>query len=233
MGGAWAGHQRLYSFGPRDRELDEATGSVVTPIYQTVTFGFKKADDVGKAVKGESGDFVLFAMGQPDQQGPGKEVAHLEEAEEAAFFSSGMAAISSAVLAHVQKGDHVTAIRRPVWRDLRLFHEDPPEVRGGDEPRGDRQLQGAEGRGEEQHQGRLYRDTHQPDHEGPRPRRDCDDAHGVGALLLVDDTFASPLGQKPLRSGEISSCTAPPSTWPGTRTSSPGRPLDGRSRPRR
>ena len=52
-------------------------------------------------------------------------------------------------------------------------------------------------------------------------------AHDKGALVVVDNTFATPYLQQPLPWAPTSSCTRPPSTWAVTRTWSAGSsPLD-------
>src|ERR1700740_363657 len=92
-------------------ELDEVTGSVLAPIYQTVTFGFKKSEAVGKAVRGETDDFVYTRWDNPTTRILEKKLADLEGAEACAFFSSGMAAISTAIMTEVKAGDHILATR--------------------------------------------------------------------------------------------------------------------------
>lgn len=77
-------------------KLDESTGSVVAPIYQTVTYGFRKAVDVDRAVRGVTDDFVYTRWDNPTTRILEKKLADLEGAEDCAFFSSGMAAISTA-----------------------------------------------------------------------------------------------------------------------------------------
>ena len=73
--------------------IDDTTGSVTTPIYQTSTFGFKDAKEVVRAVKGVSQSYVYSRWGNPTVARLESKLASLEGAQEAAFFSSGMAAL--------------------------------------------------------------------------------------------------------------------------------------------
>jgi len=91
--------------------FDAESGSVVTPIYQTTTFAFTEAEEARKAVAGESDKFAYTRWGNPTTARLEKKLASLEGAEDAAFFSSGMAAISTSVFAFLKAGDHAVAIR--------------------------------------------------------------------------------------------------------------------------
>ncbi len=180
---------------------DESTGSVTTPIYQTSTFGFKKARDISRAAAGETGKFVYSRWDNPTTSVLEEKLADLEGAEEAAFFSSGMAAISTAVLTCVKKGDHVVAIRDLYGETFRLIHEllpsfgvetslvDPTDLSSmSREIRGSTKL--------------VYVETPtNPTLKLVDLRRAASIAHKSGALLLVDNTFCSPLSQKPLDLG--------------------------------
>ena len=61
--------------------MDEKTGSVTTPIYQSSTFGFTRAEEVMKAVKGESSSFVYTRWDNPTVRRLERKLAELEGAE--------------------------------------------------------------------------------------------------------------------------------------------------------
>src|SRR2546426_9379239 len=102
--------------------MDEETGSVTTPIYQSTTFGFTRAEEVAKAVKGESSSFVYTRWDNPTVRRLERKLAELEGAEDSAFFSSGMAAISTSVLSFVREGSHVLAVRGLFRGNHKLIH---------------------------------------------------------------------------------------------------------------
>ncbi len=76
--------------------VDKETGSLVTPIYQSATFGFAKAKDVVKAVRGETRDYAHSRWSNTTVERLESKLALLEGGEDCSFFSSGMAAISTA-----------------------------------------------------------------------------------------------------------------------------------------
>src|SRR2546427_11472949 len=108
--------------------MDEETGSVTTPIYQSSTFGFTKAEEVMKAAKGEGSSFVYTRWDNPTVRRLEKKLAELEGAEDSAFFSSGMAAIPTSLLSFVREGSHVLAVRDLYGETYRLIHEVLPRL---------------------------------------------------------------------------------------------------------
>jgi methionine-gamma-lyase len=180
---------------------DELTGSVITPIYQTSTFRFKKAEAIGRAARGETGEFVYSRWDNPTTRVLEEKLADLEGAEDAAFFSSGMAAISTAVIANVKKGDHVLAIRDLYGETYRLMHELLPSF--GVETSLVETTDIASMAREVRSSTRIvYVETPtNPTLKLVDLRKAAKIAHGAGALLMVDNTFASPLSQKPLGLG--------------------------------
>src|SRR5947209_2413023 len=181
--------------------LDEETGSVTTPIYQSSTFGFTRAEEVAKAVRGESSSFVYTRWDNPTVRRLEMKLADLEGAEDCAFFSSGMAAISTSILSFVREGSHVLAVRDLYGESYKLIHEFLPGL--GVETTMVETTDAGEMRQN------LKKNTKVVYIESPtNPTMKLVDiaksarlAHGVGALLLIDSTFASPINQKSLSLG--------------------------------
>jgi len=86
--------------------VDEKTGAVSIPIYQSSTFAFKDAKHGADIFSGEQEGYVYTRIGNPTQSALEKEMAFLEGGEAALAFGSGMAAISSIVLSLCQAGDN-------------------------------------------------------------------------------------------------------------------------------
>ena len=184
-----------------EEPIDPSSGSVITPIYQTTTFGFTKADDVAEAVEGRSGKFVYTRWDNPTTATLERKLASLERAEEAAFFSSGMAAISTSVLAFLKKGDHAVATRDLYGETFKLFNETLPSfgVRTTLVETSDiGEMRKAVKRGTKL----VYCETPaNPTVKIVDIAASSKVAHSVGALLFVDGTFASPVNQKPIELG--------------------------------
>lgn len=90
-------------------------GAVKSPIFQTSTYCFNTAEE-GKAFfelayglrekeEGEEMGMIYSRLNHPNMDILEKRLALWDEAEAAAFFSSGMAAISTTVFTYVKPGD--------------------------------------------------------------------------------------------------------------------------------
>lgn len=180
---------------------DEETGSVVTPIYQTTTFAFSKAEEARKAVAGESGKFAYTRWGNPTTVRLEKKLASLEGAEDAAFFSSGMAAISTSVLAFLSAGDHAVAIRDVYGGTFELMSKILPRFGVKTTLVDPEDLQAMKDAVRPNTKIVLIETPTNPTLKVVDIAKTAGIAHGVGALLFVDNTFASPINQKPLELG--------------------------------
>ena len=178
-----------------------AHGAVVTPVYQTSTFLLDdETYDAIVAGRGREG-LIYSRYANPSQRVVQAKIAALEGAEDALVFSSGMAAISSAVAALTDAGDHVLASRDlyggtqtlfrdhlPRWGRSASFVDlrDPAAVTAAIRP--ETKL--------------LYAETLS------NPTLRVADLPALGALakrrglrFVVDSTFATPLGCHPLDHG--------------------------------
>jgi methionine-gamma-lyase len=82
-------------------------GAVSQPIYQTSTFRFKSAEDGAKLFQGEEYGFIYSRISNPTVEAMEDAVAILENGAKALGCSSGMAAVSTLFCAILQKGDHL------------------------------------------------------------------------------------------------------------------------------
>jgi methionine-gamma-lyase len=87
------------------------TGAVDTPIYQSTSFASTDSDEMAAVYGGEKPGYMYTRYGNPTLHALEEKLAALECGEAAQVFSSGMAAISSSILGYVRAGDHVVAAR--------------------------------------------------------------------------------------------------------------------------
>ena len=87
------------------------TGALDTPIYQSTTFASADSNEMAAVYGEEKPGYMYTRYGNPTIQALQEKLAALEAGEAALAFSTGMAAISSAILGYVQSGDHVVAAR--------------------------------------------------------------------------------------------------------------------------
>lgn len=86
---------------------DKDSGAVVPGIIPAVAYAFPDLETAAAIVAGDREGTYYGRYGNPTTLLLEKKVAKLEGAEEALGLSSGMAAISSALLAFLKKDDHV------------------------------------------------------------------------------------------------------------------------------
>jgi len=86
---------------------DEQFGSLETPLYQTSTFIFDDAKQGADRFAGEAEGYIYGRLGNPTVRQLEMRVAAMENMEDAAATATGMAAVSGALLANLQCGDHI------------------------------------------------------------------------------------------------------------------------------
>ena len=84
-----------------------ATPSLTTPIYETSTFVFNSVADVVKYQEGKINGYLYSRYENPTVVAVEQKVAALDGAEMSLAFSSGMAAISTALFTLLKSGDEI------------------------------------------------------------------------------------------------------------------------------
>ena len=97
------------------RECDPATGAILTPIHQTTTY-------VQEAV-GQDKGYTYSRSANPTVAALESALAALEEAPAAASFVTGMAAVTALALSYLGKGDHVICGEAVYGGTVRLFRQ--------------------------------------------------------------------------------------------------------------
>ena len=87
--------------------LKNLYGTLAMPIYQTSTFIFDSAEQGGRRFALEEAGYIYTRLGNPTTTVLEDKIAALEEGEAAVATSSGMGAISSTLWAVLKAGDHV------------------------------------------------------------------------------------------------------------------------------
>lgn len=189
---------------------DKYADSITTPIVQTSTFIFKDTKEIEAYTKQGKVRYEYGRYGNPTEKVAAQRLADLEGAEECLLFSSGMMAITAAILTFVQKGDHIV-ITDDVYKKtlefcnsyLKRFGVTCTVVPFGDYRALDRAIR---------------KSTRFVFSESPTnpylnimdlvKTREIADKHGV--LTFIDATFATPVNQRPLEFGidlVLHSCT--------------------------
>jgi methionine-gamma-lyase len=86
---------------------DRSFGAVAPPIYQTSTFAFRTPEEGAARFAGEAEGYIYTRMGNPTIAALEAAVAQLEGGSHALATSSGMAAVSTVFFGLLSAGDHV------------------------------------------------------------------------------------------------------------------------------
>jgi len=109
------------------RNLHAFKGPVATPIYQTSTYRFENSNDAIRYAKGDPKVLVYTRYHNPTTNGVEERIAFMENAESCALFSSGMAAISAAVMALCRSGDEIVSTPALYGGTYRFFRDTLPK----------------------------------------------------------------------------------------------------------
>lgn len=185
-------------------------GEVSVPIYQSSTFAFDDADQGAGRFAGTAPGYIYTRLGNPTVNALAGALAALENGTHAMATSTGMAAITTVFLSYLQQGTHVVSTDC-VYGPTRTVLE-TSFARFGSEAAFVDTAELAQVRAAMRGNTRiLYLET------PANPTMKLADIAGAaeiarahGALLVVDNTFASPCLQRPLDLGAdvvVHSCT--------------------------
>ena len=107
---------------------DKSTGAHNTPIYQTATFSFDKAEDMAAAIMNPMDSFFYSRTANPTTAALENKMASLEGAEAALVTSSGMAAVAISILISAKAGDHVIVTNDIFVISRQFFEEGCPAM---------------------------------------------------------------------------------------------------------
>jgi methionine-gamma-lyase len=97
--------------------------AVGTPISRTANFTFASTEEMKRWAEGKSPAYIYTRYGNPTLTIAEQKIAALEQAEAAVVTASGSAAISSALLAVLRAGDEMIASRQLYGGSYRLLRD--------------------------------------------------------------------------------------------------------------
>lgn len=181
--------------------VDGPTGSVTAPIVANAAFAHPDVDAWLAVATGRRSGHIYSRNSNPTTDRFEAKVAALEGAEVATSFTTGMAAISSTLLALTRAGSRVVSVRDAYGGTYLMLTEILPRF-------------GIEC---------VVVDTDDPDRLDAETAKGCDvlyletptnpalkvldigrhagAAHDVGGIVVVDNTFATPVNTRPLEHG--------------------------------
>jgi O-acetylhomoserine (thiol)-lyase len=88
---------------------DRETGATAVPLYQTVSYAFKSAQELADVFAGKAPGYIYTRIANPTTTALELRLSDLEEGIGCIATSSGMAAIASVVMGLVRAGDEIIA----------------------------------------------------------------------------------------------------------------------------
>ncbi|MGD8415251.1 MAG: cystathionine gamma-synthase family protein [Candidatus Latescibacterota bacterium] len=176
-------------------------GATQVPVVHSVAFGFKDLDEWMAVGTGKARGHIYSRNTNPTVEVFEEKMRLLEGAEAATSFASGMAAISNTLFALLEPGKRVVSIRDTYGGTSRIFLEFLPrfgvnvELVATDDHEA---IEAAIGKGCDL----LYLETPtNPTMKVLDIERLARAGHAAGAVVVVDNTFATPVNQHPLNLG--------------------------------
>lgn len=172
------------------------------PIYQSAAFSTADAAELGDVLTGAQPGYAYSRIDNPTTAALGAAVAELEEAEAGLSFASGMAAIHAALVSNVSAGQTVVATQAVYGTTRDLLVKVLSRLGVKTEFVDPTDLDAVDAALVRTRSPLLYVETvSNPTIVVSDIGALAEAAHRRGAILLVDNTFASPYACRPIERG--------------------------------
>lgn len=176
-------------------------GATQVPIVHSVSFGYEDIDSWHDVALGKQKGHIYGRNSNPTVEVFEEKVRNLEEAEAATSFSTGMAAISNTLFSLLSPGDRVVSVKDTYGGTNKIFLEFLPRFQVD--------VTLCDTTDHEELEKEIARGCNVVYLETPTNptlkildlKRLIDAAHDAGAIVIVDNTFATPINQTPLTLG--------------------------------
>jgi cystathionine gamma-synthase len=176
-------------------------GSTQVPVAHSVSFGYRDVDEWLKVAQGKKPGHIYGRNTNPTVTAFEDKIKTLEGAEAATSFASGMAAISNTLFTLLSPDERVVSVNDTYGGTNKLFIEFLPRFQIG--------VTLCDTADHEAIESAIARDCKVLYLESPtNPTNKVVDlarlaatAHRHGSVVVVDNTFATPINQQPLKLG--------------------------------
>lgn len=176
-------------------------GATQVPIVNSVAYGYQDVTEWENVIRGKAEGYVYGRYKNPTVEAFEEKIRNLENAEAAVSFSTGMAAITNTMFALLSPGDRIVSVKDTYGGTNRLFLDILPRFgikvtlcETNDHAAIEEEM--------EKGCNILYLETPtNPTMQISDIARLAKVAHQVGAIVIVDNTMATPINQKPLTLG--------------------------------
>jgi cystathionine beta-lyase/cystathionine gamma-synthase len=175
--------------------------AIAPPIMQTSNFAFKKVEDLRKVFEDEYSNYLYSRGLNPTIDILRKKLAALDGAEDCLVFNSGSSAIFASVFANVQSGDHIVSVNKPYTWAQKMFDNVLPRFGVN--------TTYVDGTNIEHFERAILPNTKVIYLESPNSwdfalqdlRAVAELARAAGIVTICDNSFCTPLYQKPIGMG--------------------------------
>ncbi len=192
-------------------ERSRYSGAVIPPIFQNSLFTFESWEDINRAFDDRVNSYIYTRGNNPTIELAEKKITELAGGERAKLFGSGMAAISAAVLHYLEPGDHIITIKNLYSPTSNLFNKYLKKKMNIE-------VSQVPGKDIEDFKNAIEKKTKLIYLESPSTaifglqniKAAADLAKAEGIRTVIDNTWATPLFQRPLDMGidiEVHSCS--------------------------
>ncbi|WP_455919625.1 cystathionine gamma-synthase family protein [Priestia megaterium] len=178
-----------------------AYNATQVPVVFSVAYNYDDVDEWQEVALGNKPGYTYNRMSNPTVKAFEEKVRILEEAEEAVAFSSGMAAISSTLYTFLKPGDRVVSVKDTYGGTNKIFTEFLPNI-GVDvtlcNTGNHEEIEAEVNKGCKV----LYLESPtNPTMKIIDIERIAKVGKSAGAVVIIDNTFATPINQNPLQLG--------------------------------
>ena len=186
----WAGEAKL-----------SAEGAIVPPVFNSVTFGYDDMEEWNDVALGRKPGHIYSRNTNPTVRPLEEKIRILDGGEAATSFSTGMAAISNTLFTLLKPGDRVVAIKDTYGGSNKIFIEFLPAMKVDVCLCDTSDFDAIEKEVAKGCKVLYLESPTNPTLKVVDIQRLAKAAHAVGAVVVVDNTFATPINQKPLSLG--------------------------------
>jgi cystathionine gamma-synthase len=176
-------------------------GAVTTPIVNSVAFAYHDLDTWHNVSLGKAEGFIYSRNTNPTVKALEEKIKLLEGAESAISFSTGMAAISNTLFTFLTSGKRVVSLKDTYGGTSKIFLDFLPNYQVSVtlcDTTDHEAIEHEIAKGCDV----LYLETPtNPTLKVVDIHRLSNAAHAAGAIVVVDNTFATPINQNPLQLG--------------------------------
>ena len=193
----WAPATRLVHGGTLRSEFAETSEA----LFLTQGYVYDSAEQAEERFKSETGGFIYSRYANPTVAMLEERMRLLEGAGAARATASGMAAVSAALLCHLKAGDHVVAARALFGSCLYVVQDLLPRFGIATTLVDGRDIEQWRRARRPTTRAFFFETPSNPCLDLVDIRAVSDLAHDAGAIVVVDNVFATPIWQQPLALG--------------------------------